>query len=121
MENEKHTAERNAGEVEEEDDEKKIEEFFALIRKFKDLRNQMNDHTDKGKNKRKRKPDSDSDEHQRKSAAAAAWVPVFHWEDFTADVKFRRPSSVLPPPCNIIKKDDDEVSGSSGLDLKLTL
>lgn len=119
MENEKHIAERNAGEVEE-DDEKKIEEFFALIKNFKDVRNQLKDNTYKGKNKRKRMSDSETDECKRNSAAAAAWVPAFHCEDFTAEVKYRRPSSVLPPPCNIIKKDE-EVSGSSGLDLKLTL
>ncbi|CAA3009985.1 NIM1-INTERACTING 1-like [Olea europaea subsp. europaea] len=120
MENEKRTAERNVGE-DEEDDEKKMEEFFALIRNFKDVRNQLKDQTEKGNNKRKRKSDSDSDHHRK---SVAAWVPAFQWEDFTTEVEFRRPSYVLPSPCNnrneIIKKDDD-VTGSSGLDLKLAL
>ncbi|CAI9774260.1 unnamed protein product [Fraxinus pennsylvanica] len=121
MENEKRSVERNAGE-DAEDDETKIDEFFALIRNIRDIRNQLNDQTEKVHNNRKRKSNSDSDDHHRKSTSA--WVPAFQWEDFTTEVEFRRPSSVLPSPCNngneIIKKDD-EVNGSSGLDLKLTL
>ncbi|KAL2456065.1 Uncharacterized protein Adt_01365 [Abeliophyllum distichum] len=120
MENDMRTAERNAGE-DEEDEEKKIEEFFALIRNFKDARNRLNDQMEKGNNKRRRKSDSDSDDHRK----SAAWVPAFQWEDFTTEIEFKRPSSALPLPCNNnrneIFKKDDEVGGSSGLDLKLTL
>ncbi|XP_057963585.1 protein NIM1-INTERACTING 1-like [Malania oleifera] len=110
------------------DQEKKIEEFFALIRSYREAWNRRKSELN-GESKseeseaatvRKRKTRSASEERPR-------WVPSLEWEDFTTKVEFRSQSH--PPvlarsaPDSKKKKEEEkeEDAEGEGLDLKLTL
>lgn len=113
MENDKSF--RN-GEAEQEEEEAKMEKFFALIRSFREARNYrrkelMND--SQVINNKKKMKRVGGDDH-------SSWVPKFEWEDFTKEVEFVRPPLIFPGPCNNKEKDKEEQE-DSGLDLKLTL
>ena len=104
------------GEDEEQEDQK-MEQFFALIRNFQEARNRRKDELrqrdEKIKNKRQNKIRRLDDEQ-------SSWIPTFEWEDFTEEIEFRRPPIIFPTPYN--KKDDNKKQEEDdGLDIKLTL
>ncbi|XVE77509.1 hypothetical protein DITRI_Ditri13aG0068500 [Diplodiscus trichospermus] len=107
------------GEDEEQDDEK-IEKFFALVRNFQEERNRRKDELrlrggeESVKNKRQSKIRRLDDEQ-------SSWVPTFEWSDFTEEIEFRRPPIIFPGPYK--KKDEKkkQEEEDDGLDLKLTL
>ena len=117
MENDKSV---RVGGDEEEEDEVKMEKFFALIRSFREARNyykrkEMNELEKKKRSNKKMKMMCGGADMQKPSS----WVPKFKPEDFTGEVEFRRPPLVFPSPCNEekAKKGEAEVV----LDLKLAL
>ena len=99
----------------EEEEEEKIEEFFALIRRFRDARDRrMNELRELSKNKQKqnkRKAEHDHEDPQ------STWVPKFQLEDFTQDIEFKSLPLKFPSPCN----NNHEADKDSVLDLKLKL
>ncbi|XP_022728151.1 protein NIM1-INTERACTING 1-like [Durio zibethinus] len=104
------------GEDKEQEDQK-MEQFFALIRNFQEARNRRKDalgqREEKITNRKLNKIRRLDDEH-------SSWVPTFEWADFTKDIEFRRPPIIFPSPNN--KKDDKKKQDEDdGLDLKLTL
>ncbi|KAK5776304.1 hypothetical protein PVK06_044263 [Gossypium arboreum] len=122
MEREKSKAYVN-GEDEEQEDEK-MEEFFALIRNFQEARDKRRNElkqmetktkTMKGENKVRRLNNNEQ----------PSWVPSFEWADFNEEIEFRKPPIIYPTPYN--GDDDDEEKQqqhdeeNDGLDLKLTL
>ncbi|TYJ09108.1 hypothetical protein E1A91_A11G118600v1 [Gossypium mustelinum] len=104
---------------EDEEEEEKMEQFFALLRNFREARNRrkheliQREQEEKSKKKKKNKTSKLGDDGEKSS-----WVPSFEWEDFTAEIEFRRPSIIFPPSFNNKqeKKQEDD-----GLDLNLTL
>ncbi|KAE8697160.1 hypothetical protein F3Y22_tig00110630pilonHSYRG00031 [Hibiscus syriacus] len=99
-----------------EQEDEKMEQFFALLRNFREARNkrkqelrQRDDEEEMSKNMKKNKASNLGDDEQ------PSWVPRFEWEDFTAEIEFRRPLIVFPTPYNKKQEEDD------GLDLNLTL
>ncbi|XP_002515222.2 protein NIM1-INTERACTING 1 [Ricinus communis] len=115
MENGKITDEGsvcNADEDDEQEDQK-VEEFFALIRRIREARNRRKDEVQE-EEKRKNKIRRLNEEHP-------SWVPSFEWEDFTEEIQFRsRPPVIFPRPCNQ-KQEKKQPEKDGGLDLKLTL
>ncbi|KAB1202654.1 Protein NIM1-INTERACTING 1 [Morella rubra] len=108
------------GEDKHEDDEEdqvKMEKFYALIRSFREARNyykrkELNELEKKNKNKKMKRVGGDEQ--------PSSWVPKFEREDFTEDVEFRRPPLIFPSPCN--KEENKKAGEDEGdLDLKLTL
>ncbi|EOX95380.1 hypothetical protein QUC31_005007 [Theobroma cacao] len=105
------------GEDEEQEDDQKMEQFFALIRNFREARNRRKDElrqreeiTKKKKQNKIRKLDIDEQ---------SSWVPTFELADFTEEIEFRRSPIIFPSPYN--KKEDKKKQEDDGLDLKLTL
>jgi hypothetical protein len=101
----------------EQEEEAKMEKFFALIKSFREARNYrrkelMNDLEKKKNNNKKMK---------RVDGEQSSWVPKFEWEDFTKEVEFIKPPLIFPAPCNEEKDKKDQREDESGLDLKLTL
>ncbi|OMO82218.1 hypothetical protein COLO4_23173 [Corchorus olitorius] len=105
-----------------EQEDQKMEKFFALIRNFQEARNkrkhELRQKEEKAeiKKKQNKMKRSDVDDHNEQSS----WVPTFEWTDFTEGIEFRRPPIIFPSPFNNkqgkkIEADDD------GLDLRLTL
>lgn len=107
------------GEVEKEDEEERIDKFYALIRNFREERNRLrneliisNNHDQlemiRKKNKRKYCNESSS------------WTPTFELEDFKQDYFIKKPLQIFPPPPPPRKKQEED-RDENGLDLKLTL
>ncbi|WCJ22658.1 hypothetical protein M5689_004736 [Euphorbia peplus] len=91
-------------------DEEKVEEFFALIKSFQEARNRRKDEVILEEEERlmKRK------KVRRLNDEKPSWIPCFQWEDFTDhDIKFRTPPVILP------RREEDK--NDDGLDLKLAL
>lgn len=120
MEREKSKAYSN-GEDEEQEDEK-MEEFFALIRNFQEARDrrrnelkQKETKTEKRENKVRRLNNNEQ----------PSWVPSFEWADFNGEIEFRKPPIIYPAPHNSDddnkKKQQHDDEEEDGLDLKLTL
>ncbi|KAE8681668.1 hypothetical protein F3Y22_tig00111311pilonHSYRG00271 [Hibiscus syriacus] len=114
------TEERNRvsdGEDDREDQEdEKMEQFFALLRNFREARNkrkhelkQRDEEEEMSKKMKKNKTIKLGDDER------PSWVPRFEWEDFTAEIEFRRQLIVFPTPYEKKQEEDD------GLDLNLTL
>ncbi|XP_022759657.1 protein NIM1-INTERACTING 1-like [Durio zibethinus] len=107
------------GEDEEEQEDHKMEQFFALIRNFHEARNRRKDEL------RQRDHDVSTKKQnkiRRLNDEQSSWVPRFEWADFTEEIDFRRPPIIFPSPYN--KKDDKKkqrVEEDDGLDLKLAL
>ncbi|MBA0589822.1 protein NIM1-INTERACTING 1 [Gossypium raimondii] len=107
---------------EDEEEEEKIEQFFALLRNFREARNRRKheliqreqEEISKKKKKKKNKISKLGDDGEKSS-----WVPSFEWEDFTAEIEFRRPSIIFPPSFN--NKQEGKKHEDDGLDLNLTL
>jgi hypothetical protein len=120
MENHDKSTVRVIGKDEQEE-EVKMEKFFALIRSFREARNyyrrkDLNELEKKRKSNKKMKMMGGGDHQQQQSSC---WVPKFEKEDFTNEVEFRRPPLVFPAPCS--KENAKKGEGEDGLDLKLTL
>ncbi|CAK7348489.1 unnamed protein product [Dovyalis caffra] len=115
MENEKVKGSvDNIGELDEQEDQK-MEQFFALIRSFQDARNRRKDEMEEKQQKKKARGPNDQEQQ-------SSWVPSFEWEDFTKDIQFRNPPLIFPGPCNNEKKlEDKKPKEDDGLDLGLTL
>lgn len=116
MENEKgEVSASNTGELDIEQEDQKMEQFFALIRSFQEARNRRKDELEEKQKKKKVRRLNDQEPQ-------SSWVPSFEWEDFTEDIKFRRPPLIFPRPCNDKKiLDDKKPKEEDGLDLRLTL
>ncbi|XWS76696.1 hypothetical protein CRYUN_Cryun01aG0199900 [Craigia yunnanensis] len=104
------------GEDEEQEDQK-MEQFFALIRNFQEARN-------KRKNELRQREEKINNKKQNKirrlDDEQSSWVPTFEWSDFTQEIEFRRPSIIFPTSYN--KKEDKKKSEEDDvLDLKLSL
>ncbi|KAK8693748.1 hypothetical protein V6N13_071318 [Hibiscus sabdariffa] len=112
------TEERNhVSNGEDEQEDEKMEQFFALLRNFREARNkrkhELRQRDDEEETKKNKTSKSVDDER-------SSWVPKFEWEDFTAEIEFRRPLVVFPTPYG--KKDDKKKQEEDdGLDLNLTL
>ncbi|KAJ6390335.1 hypothetical protein OIU77_024534 [Salix suchowensis] len=118
MENEKGEASTasSKGELDEQEDQK-VEQFFALIRSFHEARSRWKDELAEKPRKKKKKVKSSKDEEPQSS-----WVPSFEWEDFTEDIKFTGPPLIFPSPCNTKKKlDGKKPKEDDDLELRLTL
>ncbi|KAJ4828307.1 hypothetical protein Tsubulata_007833 [Turnera subulata] len=117
------TRKRKIGDVHKErakeDEEEKIEEFFALIRSTREMREQMRRNSDESKGKEEKKVEQ---------KVATAWNPSFQPEDFGEDTKdshHHQASSSRREELEQGKKEEDGGGGGSGsdkgLDLKLSL
>ena len=104
------------GEYEEQEDQK-MEQFFALIRNFQEAcnkrKNELRQREEKLKNKKQNKIRRLDDEQ-------SSWVPTFEWIDFTEEIEFRKPPIVFPNP-HYKKEEKKKPEEDDGLDLKLTL
>ncbi|KAJ9180367.1 hypothetical protein P3X46_008625 [Hevea brasiliensis] len=94
----------------EEDDEVKMEKFFALIRSSRDLM--------------RKDPNESKEKEEKKPEAAAAWNPSFQPEDFIQDIF--KDSQTDPGPSKTAedeqeKQKKEEEEGDNGLDLDLSL
>ncbi|GMI69492.1 NIM1-interacting 1 [Hibiscus trionum] len=111
MEGEKSEARCN-GEDGEREEEEKMEQFFALIRNFREARDRRKDELRQNKARRLNNEQSN-------------WVPCFEWADFTGEIEFRT-TPIIFPTLNNNNKDDSgkqqqQQQRDDGLDLKLTL
>ncbi|OMO64071.1 hypothetical protein CCACVL1_22076 [Corchorus capsularis] len=105
-----------------EQEDQKMEQFFALIRNFQEARNkrkhELRQKEEKAEIKKKqnkmKRADVDHDEQ-------SSWVPTFEWTDFTEEIEFRRPPIIFPSPYNNKQGKKIEAEDDHGLDLKLTL
>ncbi|KAK1325368.1 hypothetical protein QJS10_CPA01g01449 [Acorus calamus] len=102
--------------VNEGEEEKKMEEFFTLIRKIKALK----DHC--------RKTSSSSSSEGTKTGGSSttsttAWVPSFELEDFNQDVEFKPMPVVVvpppPPPTEVEEEKKRRVGDDMDLELRL--
>ncbi|KAK8711463.1 hypothetical protein V6N13_146745 [Hibiscus sabdariffa] len=106
----------------EEQEDEKMEQFFALLRNFREACNKrkhelrQRDHEEEINKKMKKNKTSKLGPGEEQSS----WVPRFEWEDFTAQFEFRRPLIVCPAPYNK-KEDKKKLEDDDGLDLNLTL
>ncbi|QCD98315.1 NIM1-interacting protein 1/3 [Vigna unguiculata] len=101
----------------------KMEEFYALLRRFRDARDR----------RRKELEEIEKSEKKKKVATEqhSGWVPSFEWEDFTNEVEFRgqqplhftTPSTASPSPRTTRKqrKNDQHHLHHNSLDLNLAL
>ena len=107
-----------------EDEEEKMDKFFALIRNFRDARNELEMIIN---NNKRRKTHVDQ--------KPSSWTPSFEWQDFTqgGGVGLASPSTslIFPNPSSHNnhhnqqqqdgRKQQEEEDEQSGLDLKLAL
>ncbi|XVE73499.1 hypothetical protein DITRI_Ditri11bG0122900 [Diplodiscus trichospermus] len=107
------------GEDEEQEDQK-MEQFFALIRNFQEARNRIKNELRQREEIKKKKMKKQNKIRRLDHEEQSSWVPTFEWADFTEDIEFRRPPIIFPTPYNENeeKKMQEE---DGGLDLKLTL
>lgn len=116
MENEKvdrasvYNAEDDVDDLQE---DQKVEKFFALIRCFQEARNnRRKDQVLEEEEKKKKKV-------RRLNDPQPSWVPSFEWEDFTEEIQFRKlPIFTRPHDQKEDKKLQEE---DDGLDLNLRL
>ncbi|KAL4310459.1 hypothetical protein GQ457_01G051160 [Hibiscus cannabinus] len=88
-----------------EEEEKKMEQFFALLRNFHEALNRRKEEL--------RQQQKDAKIRKKESS----WVPAFEWADFNEEIEFQRPA-----PCNDRDgKIKQEERDHDGLDLSLTL
>nr|DAD38385.1 TPA_asm: hypothetical protein HUJ06_009026 [Nelumbo nucifera] len=101
---------------EEDEEEQKVERFFALIRSFRDAcdrrRLEINESSYSPPGKRTKLMDV----QEKKSG----WVPKFEMVDFEEEIKFTRPLIQLLPP-RYKQEEKKKEDGEGTLDLKLTL
>uniref|UniRef100_A0A2P2PTY3 NPR1/NIM1-interacting protein 1 n=1 Tax=Rhizophora mucronata TaxID=61149 RepID=A0A2P2PTY3_RHIMU len=112
MENKK--AEKSVSNGEE---EKRIEEFFSLIRKFHEARNRREREMMEEKEKKKTKI-------RRLDEGKSSWVPSFTREDFAAEIESRKPPMIFPtgPTCyKKLEEEEKQQVDDDGIDLNLTL
>ncbi|OAY61975.1 protein NIM1-INTERACTING 1 [Manihot esculenta] len=114
MENEKVDRDGDYNGENDEHEDQKVEEFFALIRSFKEARNRRKDESFED-NERKKKL-------RRLNEAHPSWVPSFELEDFkfNDEIQFRRLPLICPRPRNQ-KEDKKQQDEDDGLDLNLSL
>ncbi|EEF47207.1 conserved hypothetical protein [Ricinus communis] len=72
------------GEEDVEDEEKKINMFYSIIRNLRDAQNQMLV-TGLSNPKEKAKGKENVKQREMKSSSDSSWTPSFTWEDFAAD------------------------------------
>ncbi|XVF32951.1 hypothetical protein REPUB_Repub17cG0127100 [Reevesia pubescens] len=121
MATEKRSHVRNGEEVDEEqEDDQKMEQFFALIRNFQEARkrrkNELEQRDDQEISKKKQ-----NNKIRKLEDEQSSWVPTFEWADFTEEIEFRRPPIIFPTPIYNKKDDKKKLEEDDGLDLKLTL
>ncbi|CAK9155333.1 unnamed protein product, partial [Ilex paraguariensis] len=99
---------------EEENEEAKMEKFFALIRSIREVQERMTRGLGKSK---------EAEKKATKEKAVQVWTPSFRPEDFMEEAPSRGPQTDISGSSdtqNKIKEDDKE-DGGDGLDLKLSL
>ncbi|KAJ1425622.1 NPR1/NH1-interacting protein [Sesbania bispinosa] len=111
----------------EQDEEAKMETFFALVRSMRETRNRwINFRSGDSSNKKKiSKNDITGDIEENRSVTIATWKPTFQLEDFAeeeANKKCGKPeypalASDQSNSCAAAKKDDAD----KGIDLRLSL
>ncbi|GMJ09242.1 hypothetical protein HRI_004593400 [Hibiscus trionum] len=105
----------------EEQEDEKMEQFFSLLRNFREACNKrkhelrQRDHDEEINKKMKKNKTSKLGEDERSS-----WVPRFEREDFSAEFEFRRPLVFFPTPYNK-KEGKKKLEDGDGLDLNLSL
>ena len=105
--------ERIKGKGEDEEEEKKIDQFFALIRSFREARDRRKGELNEMEEKRRKKRKKIEDEQ-------STWVPTFRPEDFNEEIEFRRPPLIFPCRRREDKKvKDQENDGDVNLNLSL--
>ncbi|PIN04027.1 hypothetical protein CDL12_23440 [Handroanthus impetiginosus] len=106
---EKMSGDSNRGENE---DDEKMEEFFALMRNFRYQLNQLQENN----NKRKRTTTA-------VGGGGGCWTPAFEWEDFASKIEFKKHVPMIRENyCNNGNQDNKQSAElTSGLDLKLAL
>ncbi|GLU07201.1 hypothetical protein SLE2022_241670 [Rubroshorea leprosula] len=94
-----------------EEDDQKMEQFFALIRSFREARNRRREELREMEEMKKEK------KKMRRSGGEeqSNWIPTFRQEDFTQEIEFRRPPIIFASSCNKKKQPEDN------LDLNLRL
>ncbi|XP_050203268.1 protein NIM1-INTERACTING 1 [Mercurialis annua] len=105
---------RNADEDDEQEDQK-VEKFFALIRNFQEARNRRKNEVEEEKRRHKKVKRVNKIEEQKPS-----WVPKFELEDFAQEFQFKRPPLIFPRSC-IQKEENKEKVKKDELDLDLSL
>ncbi|XP_020225754.1 uncharacterized protein LOC109807610 [Cajanus cajan] len=118
MENNK----REAPESDQEEDEMKMEEFYSLLRSFRNARDRRRRELEKDESKSKKmKP------HTPTTTPKPQPEVSFQFQDFTTEIHFRKPPLLFPNPIpcdttnnnNAIKKNEQQ--HDLALDLKLAL
>lgn len=122
---EKEKVSRSGEDAKEQDEDMKMEKFFALMRRFGEARKRlrkefMEDDIDcQGLNKKMMIWKRSTADDQRRSST---WVPSFQRDDFTTEIDFIAPPLILPNPCNHSKEPNKQVlEEDTDLDLKLKL
>ncbi|XP_057493188.1 protein NIM1-INTERACTING 1-like [Actinidia eriantha] len=106
---------------EEEDDEEKMTKFFALLRRTREVRNQIMSSVNKSQEGGKR-------EGEEEKPAMQVWNPSFRPEDFMEGADHHQ-SDKAGPQASLAgtskrepeTKEGDKEGGNDGLDLKLSL
>lgn len=89
------------------DEEEKMEEFFALIRSIRATKEGMRKEANESKEKKR-------EEDNRK----AVWTPTFEWEDFMQEMEFKSP--VIFSNFSNDEKGGEKTKGLESLDLNLS-
>lgn len=101
------------GKGEDEDEERKIEQFFALIRGFREAQNKRKNELMEMEERRKRKRKMDEEQ--------SSWVPTFRIEDFNEEIEFRRAPIIATAGRRREDQKVEDKEDDGGLNLKLTL
>ena len=108
----------NDGE-DEDDEEKCVEKFFALIRSTREVRDRLIGHGDASKEQEKKK---------EKEKEIGAWTPMFQPEDFIDRSQAKAANKDFPGnqagPSERKEEEKEEIkegNGGSGIDLNLSL
>ena len=105
-------------EYEEEDEEKKIEQFFALIKSTRQVCHLLRGSSKWSKKKQRDQNTKEVD--QEKAAGGSVWNPTFQPEDFLdQDDKGTTAGHGASP--STVQEENEEDKGGIGLDLKLSL
>ncbi|XP_068642068.1 protein NIM1-INTERACTING 1-like [Aristolochia californica] len=100
---ETESSKRHAPHEDEADEEEKMEQFYALLRRIKATKDRLRAESSESKKKKV---------NERK----APWAPSFELEDFAQEIDFKNPVSFWGPPKKSQKKEKDQT-----LDLNLSL
>ncbi|XAR61453.1 hypothetical protein NMG60_11035158 [Bertholletia excelsa] len=112
-----------------EEEDEKMDKFFALIKSFRDARHRRMEElkkqntTQNSPDNKNKKRKAEHGQGQDQDRGQPSWVPSFQLEDFLQEVEFRSPPLTFPAPRNNrnFQQQSDEIDKDTGLDLRLTL